>query len=69
MHTAKQAPDEVARDRRLIDLEDAARRLSVGRSTIYDLIGSGRLRSMKLGRRRLVDADSIDELIEDGGDE
>jgi excisionase family DNA binding protein len=49
-------------------VEDAARILSVGRSTVYDLIRSGRLRSIKIGRRRLVPRSALDAFI-DGNDE
>jgi excisionase family DNA binding protein len=33
---------------------EAAALLSVGRTTVYQLIGSGELRSVKIGTRRLV---------------
>jgi excisionase family DNA binding protein len=44
-------------------VEDAARALGIGRSTVYDLIRSGRLRSIKIGRRRLVPRDAVEALI------
>ena len=53
---------------RCLCVEDAARLLNVGRSTVYALIRSGRLRSIKIGRRRLVPRASLDALI-DGDDE
>jgi len=37
----------------------AARRLGLGRTTTYRLIKEGTLRSIKVGRRRLVPADEI----------
>jgi excisionase family DNA binding protein len=49
---------------RLIPVEEAARLLGIGRSTTYDLIRTGRLRSVKIGKRRLVPAAAIDEAIE-----
>jgi excisionase family DNA binding protein len=48
---------------RCLRVEDEARLLNVGRSTAYDLIRSGRLRSIKIGRRRLVHLDALDDLL------
>jgi excisionase family DNA binding protein len=48
----------------LITTNEAARRLGgVGRSTLYDLIRSGRLRTVKIGRRRLVPVDALPDCI------
>lgn len=48
----------------LVDsIEDTAARLNVSRTTIYELISSGRLRSVKLGKRRLVPRDAQRELL------
>lgn len=38
-------------------------RLGVGRNTVYDLIGSGQLRSVKIGRRRLVSELALRDFI------
>ncbi|WP_273303517.1 helix-turn-helix domain-containing protein [Sphingomonas ursincola] len=43
----------------LISVQEAARMLAVGRTSIYELINSGELETKKLGRRRLVTIDSI----------
>ncbi len=48
---------------RLLRVEEAARLLGVGRSLAYDLIRTGRLRSVKIGSRRLVPRAAIDEAI------
>ncbi|GIL25711.1 helix-turn-helix domain-containing protein [Actinocatenispora comari] len=48
----------------LLRVEDAARLLGVGRSTAYDLIAGGLLRSVKIGRRRLVPREAITETID-----
>jgi len=48
---------------RVLRVEEAARALGIGRSLVYDLIRTGRLRSFKIGRRRLIPADAIDEAI------
>lgn len=48
---------------RLLRVEEAARLLGIGRSLAYDLIRTGRLRSIKIGSRRLVPLTAIDEAI------
>ena len=45
-------------------INETARVLSLGRTSIYALIGEGRLDIVKLGRRTLVKADSIRRLVE-----
>lgn len=47
----------------LITTTEAARQLGVGRSTLYDLIRSHRLRTVKIGRRRLVPVEALAECI------
>lgn len=41
-------------DQLLVTPDEAARRLSVGRSTIYELMSSGALESVSIGRCRRV---------------
>lgn len=48
-----------------ISINDTARALSVGRTTVYAMIADGRLEAFKLGRRRLVKAESIRRLVAD----
>lgn len=45
----------------LLSVDQAAARLGIGRSALYAEIASGRLRSVKVGRRRLVPASAIAE--------
>ena len=45
-------------------VESVMRRLNVGRSTVFELIADGRLRSVKVGRRRLVSESALCEFIE-----
>ena len=45
-------------------ISQAAEALSLGRTSIYQLINEGRLATVKIGRRRLVKVDSIRLLIE-----
>ncbi|MEV4764709.1 MULTISPECIES: helix-turn-helix domain-containing protein [unclassified Micromonospora] len=48
---------------RVLRVEEAAQALGIGRSLVYDLIRSGRLRSFKVGSRRLIPSVAIDEVI------
>jgi excisionase family DNA binding protein len=43
--------------------DDFARRIGLGRTTTYRLIRDGELRSIKVGRRRLIPADEIRRLL------
>jgi excisionase family DNA binding protein len=62
--------DEIATERRpsereperLLSIEQAARALGIGRTALYSEIGTGRIRSVKVGRRRLVPSSSITEV-------
>ncbi len=49
---------------RLLTIEAVMERLSVGRSTVYNLMDSGQLRSCKVGRRRLVPESGLVTFIE-----
>lgn len=48
----------------LYSIEDVIARTSLGRSKIYELLASGQLGSVKVGRRRLVPAVSLEEFVE-----
>jgi excisionase family DNA binding protein len=50
--------------RRLYPLKEVQQRLSIGRSTMYQLLGNGQLPSVKIGRRRFVTAAALDAYIE-----
>lgn len=50
-----------------ISINDTARALSLGRTTVYAMIADGRLEAFKLGRRRLVKAESIRRLVAEQG--
>jgi excisionase family DNA binding protein len=49
----------------LVSIPDAATALSVGRTTIYELMRSGHLETRKMGRRRLIKAESLRRLVEE----
>ena len=50
-------------DRLLLTPEETAQMLRVGRSTVYELIASGRLKSVKIGRCRRVTRAQVDEFV------
>jgi excisionase family DNA binding protein len=48
----------------LHDVETVMKRLNLGRSKTFELIATGRLRSVKVDRRRLVSEAALTEFIE-----
>ncbi|MBA2757371.1 MAG: helix-turn-helix domain-containing protein [Chloroflexi bacterium] len=48
---------------RLLSIDEAAKALGIGRSALYGEMGALRLRSIKVGRRRLVPSAAIAEYI------
>jgi excisionase family DNA binding protein len=56
---------EAATDRpdRLYSVTEAAALLRIGRSSVYQEIGAGRLRSLRVGRRRLIPSSALAERI------
>ena len=47
-----------------VSVNDAARALSLGRTSIYAMISDGRLETFKLGRRTLIKMASIRRLVD-----
>lgn len=45
----------------LLTIPDAAKTLAVSRSTLYELLQTGAIRSVTLGRRRLVEYASLQQ--------
>jgi excisionase family DNA binding protein len=48
---------------RLLSIRQAARVLGVCRTVVYELIRDGELKSIKIGRRRLISSDAVDAFI------
>jgi excisionase family DNA binding protein len=46
-----------------LSINDAAKLLSLGRTSIYVMIGDGRLEAFKLGRRTLVKMESVRRVV------
>jgi excisionase family DNA binding protein len=51
--------------RRLLTPEEAAQALGIGRTLVYELIGSGRLRSVRIGACRRVPVTAVDEFVDE----
>jgi excisionase family DNA binding protein len=47
----------------LFTIDEAAARLRVSRWTVYNLIRANQLRTIKIGRRRLVPPAALDECV------
>lgn len=48
----------------VLTVEQAAERLSVGRSTMYGLVSSGAVESVKIGQLRLIPVDALVRYVE-----
>lgn len=44
--------------------EQARARLAIGRTKLYELLDNGAIKSVKIGRRRLVVSESLDAFID-----
>jgi excisionase family DNA binding protein len=51
-------------EKRLFSVENIMQMCNLGRTKVYEEMDSGRLRSVKVGRRRLVSAGALNEFIE-----
>jgi excisionase family DNA binding protein len=49
----------------LVTVEEAARLLGIGRTTMFELIGSGEVKSIRLGRRRLIARRSLEHFVDE----
>ena len=54
----------------LISVEQAADMLGIGRTLAWDLVNKGKIKSVKIGARRLVPVSALDEYVASlsGGD-
>lgn len=51
-------------DKILLTVEEAARVLSIGRTSVYEFINRNELKTVKLGRSRRVVSASVRDLVE-----
>lgn len=49
----------------LVTVQEAARLLGIGRTTMFELIGSGGIKSIRLGRRRLISRRSLETFVDE----
>jgi excisionase family DNA binding protein len=56
---------EVVQQPLLFRPEEAAQRLGVGRTMVFDLMRSGRLRSVKIGGARRISAGALADFVAD----
>jgi excisionase family DNA binding protein len=50
-----------------VTVENALRLSGLGRTKLYELMNQGRLKTVKIGRRRLVVFASLEALVANGG--
>jgi excisionase family DNA binding protein len=49
---------------RLLTVEEAAKRLGMGRSFVYELVLKGELGSVRLGRARRIPVEAVDAFVD-----
>ena len=47
----------------LITVTETMRRLSLGRTKVYELLADGRIQSVKIGRSRRILAESLEAIV------
>ena len=57
-----ESPTAIGRPR-LLSIQQTIFELGIGRTTTYELIALGRLKTVKIGRRRFVTAEALDAFI------
>ncbi len=62
MNTSTPTPADLA-DRVTVTINDACRISGLGRSFIYELMADDKLKSVKVGNRRLIHVDSLRALL------
>jgi excisionase family DNA binding protein len=57
-------PDRTPAVPLLVTVEEAAELLRLGRTRMYELVMSGQVQSVKVGRRRLIPRKSLEEFVD-----
>jgi excisionase family DNA binding protein len=65
MGERRPASQDLDDHRLLLSVEDAAARLSIGRTTLFALIREGRIRTVRIKRRTLMSPTALDEFVAD----
>jgi excisionase family DNA binding protein len=53
-------------ERRALSIKEAAEACGLSRATLYRALADGRLKTLKVGARRLVRPEAIEELLDSG---
>lgn len=56
-------PVRDAETRLLLSVDEAAQTMGISRATVYELLASGELASLKIGARRLIACETIESFI------
>jgi excisionase family DNA binding protein len=59
----KEGPMETVTTPRLVTLAQAAERLGLSRSKLYEILAAGELASVRIGRTRRIDVDDLAECV------
>ena len=61
--TVETTPERTEAGRLLLRPEEVARALGVGRTTVFELIRAGELRSVKIGKSRRIPTEAVREYV------
>lgn len=56
-------PDEIEAPRLVLTIEDAAKRLGIGRTLMYQLLNEGKVRSVRIGRLHRIPVECLTEYV------
>jgi excisionase family DNA binding protein len=62
--SATASPSKVPTPETVLTIDEVAKRLKISKSLVYKAIGDGNLKSIRIGKRRLVPASEVQRLIE-----
>jgi excisionase family DNA binding protein len=62
-HEDWSAPHEVVGERLLLTVSEAAQRLGIGRSLLYELLADGQVESIHVGRLHRIPTDALADYI------
>lgn len=63
-HTDSNAITSSGQERVLLTVEEAARRLRIGRTTAYRLVAEGQLASIQIGHLRRIPVDAVTAFVQ-----
>ena len=63
-HTENNTTGSSGQERVLLTVEEAARRLRIGRTTAYRLVAEGQLASIQIGHLRRIPVDAVTSFVQ-----